>query len=210
MRLVLVDRPGAVQTVIRVMAPAPTFAEPNRVAYSLLNTLLGGTFTSRLNQNLRENHGYTYGAGSRFVLGRSAGYFVVSTSVRTDVTGESIKEILAEVERMRLGDVTDEDAGKARESLRTDTIQGLAGLNGLLRTAAERILNGAAFSSVEGDLATMQKADAALLNGLAKKALPLQQGVMVLVGDRQAIAQELQGLGLPAPTIVNAAGEPAE
>jgi zinc protease len=210
MRLYLVDRPGAVQTVIRIMAPAPAYGHEHRVQYTLLNTLLGGTFTSRLNQNLREDHGYTYGAASRFAMGRSTGYFVASTSVRTDVTGESITEMLRELERMRSGDVSEEEAGKARESLRTDTIQGLAGLGGLLNTAAARIINGVPFDSVAEDLSTMETIEGSSLNALAREALRTSEGVMVLVGDKSAIENELRELGLPAPVVVSPTGAPSE
>jgi zinc protease len=103
LRVYLVDRPDAVQTVIRFVTPGPAFKNEHRPELRLLNTLLGGAFTSRLNQNLREAHGYTYGAGSRFVMDPSTGYFLASSSVRADVTGESLKEFLAEFARLRSG-----------------------------------------------------------------------------------------------------------
>ena len=65
LRFVVVDRPEAPQTVVRFAAPAPAFADPARPKLRLLGTILGGSFTSRLNQNLREKNGYTYGATKR-------------------------------------------------------------------------------------------------------------------------------------------------
>ena len=65
----------------------------------VMNKALGGLFSSRINMNLREEHGYTYGASSQFVFRRSAGPFLVGTGVRTDVTAPAVCEILKELER---------------------------------------------------------------------------------------------------------------
>jgi len=208
MRVILVDRPEAVQTVIRFMAPGTTYLDQRRVALRLINTLLGGSFTSRLNQNLREQHGYTYGAGSRFVMGPSAGYFVASSSVKADVTGPALKEFMGELKRLRTGDISDGEATKARETLRTDLIQSFQGLGGLLRVAGELITNGVAFETLAKDLAAMESASAAGLNGIAKDAIPLEQGVLVLVGDKKLILDQIKDLGLPAPTEVSPEGDP--
>ena len=64
-----------------------------------MNTALGGLFSSRINMNLREEHGYTYGASSQFVFRRAAGPFLVATGVRTDVTAPAVAEILKEMRR---------------------------------------------------------------------------------------------------------------
>src|SRR3989440_1773306 len=79
----LVDKPGAAQSVIRIGHVGVARATPDYFALQVLNTILGGAFTSRLNQNLRETHGYTYGAFSQFSAGRLAGPFVASASVVT-------------------------------------------------------------------------------------------------------------------------------
>jgi zinc protease len=208
LRVYVVHRPDAVQTVIRFLRPAPTFAAETRVPLRLVNTLLGGGFTSRLNQNLREAHGYTYGAASRVLMGRSAGYFVASSSVRTDVTGESLSEFLKEFQRLEQGDIADEEAAKARETLRTDTIQALQGLGGLLATAGEFVINDVPFATLAEDLARIQGTPAARLNELSKQLVPSESGVLVLVGDRAKITEELKDLGLPEPVEVDARANP--
>src|SRR2546430_17170125 len=76
-----------------------TRATPDYFALQVLNTILGGAFTSRLNQNLRETHGYTYGAFSQFSAGRLAGPFVASASVVTAKTDSSLIEFLKELRR---------------------------------------------------------------------------------------------------------------
>ncbi|MEX2220051.1 MAG: pitrilysin family protein [Phycisphaerales bacterium] len=207
-RVVLVDRPRAVQTVIRFMTPGPVFRTEHRAPLRLLNTLLGGGFTSRLNQNLREDKGYTYGAGSRFVMAPSTGYFVASSSVKSEVTGEALEEFLKEFGRLRAGDVSAEEAGKARESLRTDTIQSFEGLQGLLGAAQELVLNGLPITTIGEDMAKMERVEAPALNTLARSAIPLGSGVLVLVGDRAAILAQIKDMGLPAPVEVDLRGNP--
>jgi predicted Zn-dependent peptidase len=210
LRVYIVDRPEAVQTVIRFITPGPRYQNERRPALRLLNTVLGGSFTSRLNQNLREKHGYTYGAGSRFNMMPSAGYFVASASVKADTTGAALKEFLAEFDRLRSGTVTAEEAGKARETIKADTVQEFAGLSGLLGAAAEPLAAGAPFATIGQDLKAMENVSEKELNGLAKAAMPIETGVLVLVGDRRLIMEQTKDLGLPAPSVVDAQGEPVK
>ncbi|MBL9032989.1 MAG: insulinase family protein [Phycisphaerae bacterium] len=219
LRVVVVDRPEAVQTVIRFMAPAPRYASEERVPMRLINTILGGSFTSRLNQNLREDHGYTYGAGSRFVMGPANGYFIASSSVKASVTGAALKEFLAEFARLRggaiaaaggSGDIAEAEVGKARETLRTDTIQAFQGLSGLLGVAGELQRNGVPFATLAQDLSRMGTLGAKDLNARARAAVALERGVLVLVGDKGLIEKEMAGLGLPAAVEVDPLGTPKD
>ncbi len=94
----LVDKPGAVQSVINVGRRWVDRRDPSYMATLVGNHLLGEDFLSRLNQNLREEHGYTYGAGSGFTFHRSKSVWRVATSVRTDATAPALKEILKELD----------------------------------------------------------------------------------------------------------------
>src|SRR5256886_17350899 len=89
-------------------------ATPDYFALQVLNTILGGAFTSRLNQNLRETHGYTYGAFSQFSAGRLAGPFVASASVGTAKTDSSLIEFPKELRRIRDEPVPDPELAKAK------------------------------------------------------------------------------------------------
>lgn len=198
MGVFVVDRPDAVQTVIRFVMPGPAYTDAKRISYELLNTILGGSFTSRLNMNLREEHGYTYGARSSFAMEPRLGYMVASSSVRADVTGESVKEFLHEIGRTREGDISTEEARKARETVRTNTIESFAGLRGVIGEASERLLAGVPFASLGDDMALMQRIDANELNAMAKSAIPLEKGVLILVGDKKAIVEQIAGL-VPTP-----------
>ncbi|HEY2894296.1 MAG TPA: insulinase family protein, partial [Pirellulales bacterium] len=188
--------------------PGPTLLDAGRVRYRLLNTMLGGSFTSRLNQNLREAHGYTYGAGSRYTMEASTGYFVASSSVRADVTGKSLEEFLKELKRMRGGDISNEEVVKARETLRMSTIETFVGLGGVLAQSANLIAAGLPLETVTDDLAALQKAEASELNKMANAAIPLEKGVLVLVGDRDLIHAQIKDMGLPQPIELDTRGNP--
>ncbi|HVR19264.1 MAG TPA: pitrilysin family protein, partial [Polyangiaceae bacterium] len=99
LRVVLVDRPGAVQSAIFGAHRFPARGEPGYEARELLGEIVGGLFTSRINQNLREKNAYTYGARGRPVATRQWGAFVVSTSVRTDVTAPALEQLLVELKK---------------------------------------------------------------------------------------------------------------
>ncbi len=202
LRIVIVDKPEAVQTVIRFMFPGLAYASPDRIALEGLSTLFGGTFTSRLNANLREAKGYTYGAGSHSVFEPSLGYMTASSAVRADVTGASLREFLSEFSRLRTGDVQDVEALKARTSMRTDIIASIGNLGGLVGTAESLYENGATMNALSRDLENLSGLTAAKLNPLAKQAVPLDNAVLVLVGDKDLILKQIAGLHLPEPVIV--------
>ncbi|MDR3689303.1 MAG: pitrilysin family protein [Fimbriimonas sp.] len=202
LRVVVVDKPGAVQTVVRFVFPSTDASDPNRLKLSALSLILGGSFTSRLNSNLREDKGYTYGAGSQFVLEPHIGYLVASADVRADVTGASIKEFLKEFAKIRTRDVTDAEASKADSSLRTDIIQSLTGLEGVVSRAMSLYARDLPFTSIRSDLASIAEIRATDINALANESIPLEKALLVLVGDKSQILGQLEGLGLPAPVEV--------
>lgn len=99
--LFLVDKPGAAQSVIFIGRAGVERSNPDYAAIEVMNTLLGGSFSSRLNSNLRETRGYTYGAGSGFTYRPLPGPFIARSSVRTDVTDSSLIEFFKEFRRIR-------------------------------------------------------------------------------------------------------------
>jgi zinc protease len=199
-----VDKPGAVQTTIRFITPAPPYSHPANVRYAALGELLGGTFTSRLNTNLREVHGYTYGAGAHFVMDPKVGYFIAVSDVRADVTGASIKEFLSEFKRIDSGDVTPAEVAKVKATMRDAVVASLSELGSLTGTAEEMALDGRSFAGLQQDLAQTMKLDAAELNRLAKGSIDTNRGVLILVGDKATILAQIKGLGLPEPVEAHA------
>ncbi len=208
LRLAIVDRPEAVQTTVRFTMPGVKASDPRNVPLRLLNTVLGGSFTSRLNQNLREDKGYTYGARSRYAMEPSTGNFTAGAAVRADATGPSLKEFFVELKRTREGDLSDQESGKAKESMRYSLTQTFEGLRGLVGVATGLAASGQPFETIAQQFAAIDKATTADLNALAKTAIPLEQCVLVLVGDRKLILDQIKDLGLPAPQFYDADGNP--
>jgi zinc protease len=100
-RTVLVDKPGAPQTALAVVAPGPAAGAPDAAAIKVMNAALGGLFTSRINTQLREVKGYTYGIFSGYGMGRERSQFGIRGSVRTDVTGAALADMWKEIDGMR-------------------------------------------------------------------------------------------------------------
>jgi predicted Zn-dependent peptidase len=99
-QIYLIDKPGAAQSQIRIGGVGVERRTPDYYVLDVLNTMLGGSFSSRLNQNLREEHGYTYGAGSAFDMRATAGPFFAAAGVQTDKTVESLTEFFKELDGM--------------------------------------------------------------------------------------------------------------
>jgi predicted Zn-dependent peptidase len=110
----LVDKPGAAQSVFRIGEVGVSRATQDYFALQVLNTILGGSFTSRLNQNLRETHGYTYGANSQFDMRRMPGPFLAASSVVTAKTDSALIEFLRELRRIRDDAVPQAELEKAK------------------------------------------------------------------------------------------------
>ncbi|MGH7477061.1 MAG: M16 family metallopeptidase [Longimicrobiales bacterium] len=113
----VVDRPGAVQSEIRIGQVGLPRSHRDYFAVLVMNTLLGGAFTSRLNMSLRERHGFTYGARSSFGFRRRPGPFLVQVAVATDVTAAAVREALREIAELRDSGPTDQEVADARDYL---------------------------------------------------------------------------------------------
>jgi zinc protease len=116
-RIVVKDRPGAVQTELRLVHPGPPRSTDDHAALVVANSVLGGSFTSRLNLNLRERHGFTYGVRSGWTFRRRAGEFSVSTAVGTDVTVAGLRETMHELRRFMDEGPTQDEVDRARDYL---------------------------------------------------------------------------------------------
>ncbi|TDC37992.1 pitrilysin family protein [Micromonospora sp. KC213] len=113
-RIILVDRPGSVQSTLRLGHPSPHRAHPDHVPMTLAGTVLGGAFTSRLNHLIREVRGYTYGIRGDFASSRRFGRFAVASGVQTAVTAPALVEAVGEITRTQLTGVTEDELAVAR------------------------------------------------------------------------------------------------
>lgn len=199
---VMVDAPGATQTSIRWAFPQGNVASPERLSLQAVSTILGGSFTSRLNQNLREKNGYTYGAAVRFDLQPTYGLATVTTNVRTEVTGASLKEIIAELNKIGTGDISETEAKKAIALQRNNLVERLGTLNAVSTAFMVSVLKGQPANQDALDYAALGSLSAAQINSAAKAMFPRAKSVLVLVGDKAKIASQLAGLGLPEPKLI--------
>ena len=202
-RLVIVDRPNAVQTVIQFFFPGLKELDQESTSLDAVTTVLGGSFTSRLNQNLREDKGYTYGAGASMTANASFGYLRLNSSVRADVTGASLKEFLKELARIQSMDVTEVEAAKAGKLIRTNVVTGYGSLGEIVGTVLGLEATGSSQSKQDSRLASLEKLSAQSLNEVGKRFYKRDNALIVLVGDKKAILEQIKGLDLPKPEIVN-------
>jgi predicted Zn-dependent peptidase len=112
--VLLIDRPGSVQTTIRMAGPAPARTSPDYAAVSLANMVFGGYFSSRWTANIREDKGYTYGGHSVFEHPPAGSRITVSVDVATDVTAPSVLETLYELGRIATVPVSQDELDQAR------------------------------------------------------------------------------------------------
>lgn len=205
-KIVIVDRRGAQQTMVRLLEMGVPRSTPDYPALEVMNSELGGLFSSRINLNLREEHGYTYGAGSNFVYRRALGYFAVGGGIRTDATAPAVTEILKEIHRMIDTQMTPEELNLAKDS-QSRSLPGIfetsSGEAGALSQIFEYNLSRDYFSDLPGRLNAVTAEDA---ETVAKKYLHPDQLILVCVGDRAKIEPELLKLDLGAVEIRDADG----
>jgi len=191
-RLVIVDRPGSPQTQLRVATFGVPRSSPDYVPVRVMNTILGGMFASRINMNLREEHGYTYGANSQFQFWRSGGPFSVNTGVRTDVTGPAVHEVMIELRKMIETRVTPEELTLAKDAI---TLQ----LPALFETSDRTVgslsalfTHGLPLNYYSNLAEQISVVDAQAVQEVAKKYLVPDKLVVVAVGDRSRIGAALE------------------
>ncbi len=205
-RLVLVDKPGAPQTQLRVATIGVPRATPDYEPIRIMNEVLGGLFSSRINLNLREAHGYTYGASSQFVFRREAGPFVVGTGVRTDVTAPAVSEILKELKRMRETFVSPEELTLAKDSFVRSLPADFETSSSVNASTANIYLYdlGLDYYTKFGERVSAVNADQ--VKGVSQKYLPLDKMIVIAVGDRAKVGPELQKLNLGTMEVRKADG----
>jgi zinc protease len=192
----VIHRPGSVQTEIRIGHRGLPRRIPDFHAVSVMGAILGGLFNSRLNMKLREEKGYTYGAGAGFDLRRAAGPFAARAAVNTEVTVPAILDTLAELERMRETTVTDAELAAAR-----DFLIGVFPLRFETASAVVGALAGLAIHGlpVEELIGYRSRIEAVGIDAVASAAvdhIDVAGAAIVLVGDVDAFGPALEEAGL--------------
>jgi predicted Zn-dependent peptidase len=195
-RIRVVHRPGAVQTEIRIGHPGLPRRVPDYHAVSVMSAILGGLFNSRLNMQLREAKGYTYGASAGFDMRRGAGPFSARAAVNTEVTVPAVLDTLAELERMRDRPIDASELAAAR-----DFLVGVFPLRFETPGAVVGALAGLAVHDLPLDELTEYRArieavDIDAVGAAARSHLQVDRAAIVLVGDADAFGPALEAAGL--------------
>lgn len=191
----IVDRPGAVQSELRIGHVGVARHHEDYYALLVLNTIVAGAFTSRLNMTLREKHGFTYGVRSAFVFRRAAGPFVIQTAVASDVTARAIEETLRELNDIRESGVSHDEVRAARDYLKgtlpleMQTTEHIAARIADLHTFQ---LPPDYFESYRNRIAAVQSDDVVRA---AREHLHLDRIAIIVVGNAAEIEDDLRALG---------------
>lgn len=192
----VVHRPGSVQTEIRIGHPGLPRRVPDYHAVSVMSAILGGLFNSRLNMQLREAKGYTYGAGAGFDMRRGAGPFTARAAVNTEVTVPAVIDMLAELERMRDTRVEAGELEAARDflvgvfPLRFETPGAVVG------AVAGLAIHDLPLDELTGYRARIEAVDIDAVSSAAQAHLAVDRAAIVLVGDVDAFGAGLEAAGL--------------
>ncbi len=206
----LVDKPEAAQSVIQIGHVGVPRSTPDYYALRVLNTILGGSFTSRLNQNLRETRGYTYGARSSFSMQRLAGPFSAGASVQTAKTDSALIEFFKELRGVRDLPVPAAELAKAKAYITLglpaefETTRGAAGM------FADLLNNDLPLDTYDSFIAKLNAVTAADVRRAAQRHIRPDEFAVVVVGDREKIEAPIQALKEGPTAARDLWGKPAE
>ena len=209
-KIYLVDKPGAAQSVFNIGLPGPPRNTPDYFALQVLNTILGGQFQSRLNANLREQKGYSYGVRSAFGYGKGPGAFNAGGSIFTAKTDAALIEFMKELKGI-VGEkpITDEELKTAKESLIQGLPQRFASVSAISQAITSLTLQGLPddyYQTYAKNVSAVTKED---LLRVAKQYIDLNHLAIVIVGDRSLIESPLKATEIAPITYIDLEGNPA-
>lgn len=195
-RVVIVDRADAPQSMVVLVRPAVAAGDADEAPLVRVNNALGGSFTSRLNQDLREEHGWSYGAHTSVQHTRLKGLFVAQAAVHTEHTGDAVKAMIADTESLAKSGLTDEEVGKTQKLARADLVEAFETVSSATaRFARDAGLGLPPDHQAKSALATAH-ADKATLQKIAASYLDVQNALIVVVGPRAKIEPQIKAIGL--------------
>jgi zinc protease len=197
-RVVVVDRADAPQSVIALVREGVAAADADASALVRVNTALGGSFTSRLNQDLREEHGWSYGARSRFSFNKRRGLFSAQAAVHTEHTGEALKAMIADVEAIAREGLTDEEVEKTRLIARGELVDAFESVEAAARRLARNAGVGLPADHEAKAAIALDRATKDDLRKLAAAHVDPKNAVIVIVGPRAKLQPQLEKIGITA------------
>ncbi len=203
----LIDKQNAPQSFIMVGSTAPNHFSPEYLKIQLMNGLFGGAFGSRLNMNLREDKGYTYGAFCNIAMEAEYGFWAVGTGVQTKFTVPSLTEIRKEILGMR-GEIpiADKELDDIRKNLTRGYSQNFESLNQLLGETAPYIQHGYPMEQLTGFIAGVNRCTPSDVLSTARSILDFDHATVVVVGDLAQIEKPIRDLGWGTVVVLDADG----
>ncbi|MBM3263760.1 MAG: insulinase family protein [candidate division Zixibacteria bacterium] len=207
----LINRPNAPQTVVAQALPAPPRKTNDYYALRLVDSIYGGDFQSRLNRNLREEKGFTYGISSMLALMDKAGYWKAQTAIQTDRTGDTLYELRAELEALT-GErpITESELEEARinrvrgYAQQFETIRRLAGIVGGLWSG------GLPMSDIRDAVDRIERTTLEEVHAAAARYARPEQAIYLLVGDRDRILPQIEARGFGPVVMLDQEGRGKE
>ncbi|HEU4508015.1 MAG TPA: pitrilysin family protein [Pyrinomonadaceae bacterium] len=208
-KIYLVDKPGSAQSVVNIGLPGPSRNTPDFFALQVMNTILGGQFQSRLNANIREEKGYSYGVNSGFNYGKGPGAFRAGGAIVGDKTDAALVEFMKEFKGI-LGEkpITDEEIKTAKESLIQRLPQGFASVSGISNAITSLVTQGLPddyYQTYAKNISAVTRED---LMRVAKRYIDMKNFAIVIVGDRSKIEGPLKATAIAPIVILDIDGNP--
>lgn len=193
-KVLLVNKPDAPQSVIRIGRIGVARTTEDYYAITVMNTILGASFTSRLNNNLREQHGYSYGAGSRFNFLPLPGAFIAFSDVHTEVTAKALVEFMKELRAITT--VTDEELTRAKNYVALSYASEFQSVGAIANALAEVVIYNLPddhFATYTSRILAVTKED---VERVARTYIDPEKIAIVVVGDRKKIESDITSLNL--------------
>jgi len=200
----LYDRPGASQTELRIAHLGVRRNHPDSPALSVMNAILGGKFTSRLNLNLREKHGFTYGVHSQFSRRKGRGPFTIQSAISTDDIGEAVRETFTELERLRTESVTEAELDDTKSYIQGVFPYTLQTNDGLAQRLVDLAVHALPADYFDRYLERIGEVDREAVLQVAQRHLDPEHAAIVAVGPASELQSQLESFG---PVTVHPADE---
>jgi predicted Zn-dependent peptidase len=208
-KIYLVDKPDAAQSTFAIGNPGPPRSTPDYFALQVMNRILGGQFQSRLNANIREDKGYSYGVSSVFAFGKGPGAFRAGGDVVTGKTDAALIEFMKELKGMAgARPITDEELKTAKDGLiqrLPDQFASVAAVNAAITGIYTQGLPEDFYQQYAKNVSAITKAD---VLSVAKQYIDLDHLAIVIVGDRSVIENPLKATNVAPIAVLDVEGNP--
>jgi zinc protease len=205
----LIDKPGAAQSSFRIGSVGVPRSTQDYFALTVMNTILGGSFTSRLNQNLRETRGYTYGAGSRFDMRKAAGPFMASAEIVAAKTDSALFEFMKELNGIR-PTVPPEELSRAKRYLQLQLPGNFETTQQIAAALVPVALYGLPLDYYNNYVQSIEGVTQADVARVAQQYINPAGLAIVIVGDRKAIEEGLKSANIGPVEIRSISGQPIQ